>query len=137
MGLMGAEIGDQVVLPLDFSSYLGDKAAQKLFAIMVAQIDDAYVDFSKNMLIFVESDMPLEMFGLSTDTGKVDLMYNVTAEYEKPGGKFSIVFSNSAIIDCHYLFDSFLAALSVNLIRYKDMYPDLYEKAVVALEDIE
>ena len=34
-GLLGAEIGDEILLPLDFSSYLGDKAVMKLFAIMI------------------------------------------------------------------------------------------------------
>ena len=98
-------------MPLDFSDYLGDSAVMKLFAIMLAQVDGAYVDFSKALVHYIDADLPLSLFGIEPDTLDVNLHYTLKATYEQPNGKFSLVFSNSAIVDCHYIFDSFLTSL--------------------------
>jgi hypothetical protein len=87
----------------------------KLFAIMIAQIDDAYVDFSNAMVHFIDADLPLSMFGIEPDTLNVNLYYTLKATYEQPNGKFSLLFSNSAIVDCNYIFDAFISSLEVNL----------------------
>ena len=77
------------------------------------------------------------MFGLEPDTLKVDLFYKLKATYEEPNGKFSLLFSNSALIDCHYIFPSFINALKVGLAAFKEEYPLKYAEAMKALNKIE
>lgn len=134
--LMGAQIGDEIHLPLDFSYYMGDMAVMKLFAIMVAQIDDAYVNFSDAVLTFADLDIPLETFGIDANTFAVELIYTLKSTYERPNGKFSLIFSNAALVDCHYIFPSFLFSLEMNLEKIKDKNPELYEKAKEVLDKI-
>ena len=134
---MGAQIGDEIRLPLDFSYYMGDMAVMKLFAIMVAQIDDAYVDFSEAMLSYADLEIPLSIFGIEADTFAVELYYNLKSTYERPNGKFSLVFSNAALVDCHYIFPSFIFSLKRNLEKIKDKKPEIYEKAIEVLDNID
>ena len=108
VNLMGYQIGDEILVPLDFSSYLGDSAVMKLFAIMIAQIDDAYVDFSKAMVTYIDLDLPLSMFGITPDLLQVELQYKLKATYKRTNGKFRVAFTNSALIDCHHIFGSFI-----------------------------
>ena len=49
---IGGNIGDQVTYPMDFSSYLGDFALVKLFALMIFENDSMYVDFETMDLIY-------------------------------------------------------------------------------------
>ena len=109
--LMGANIGEKITVPLDFSGYFGDNAKAKLFALMIAGLQDAQV--YGNTLIYRDEFIPLEVFGIDPDDLVVDLVYELSATYDKPNGKFSLIFSESAIIDCHYIFSSFIVSLEV------------------------
>ena len=77
-------------MPLDFTKYFGDKAAIKFFALMVGQLDEAYLDFSTALLHFIDMDLPLEMFGLSPDVLYVEIPYTLQSTYERPNGKFAL-----------------------------------------------
>ena len=127
---MGAKIGDTILLPLDFSSYLGDKAAMKLFAIMIGQMDDAYVDFSNAMVKVLDANLPISAFGIDEDLLDVNLFYTLKETYSQPMGKFSMIFTNSAIVDCHYVFDSFLYSLRHNIKLQNESKPSPYFKKV-------
>ena len=116
---------------------MGDMAVMKLFAIMVAQIDDAYVDFSEAMLSYADLEIPLSTFGIEADTFAVELYYNLKSTYERPNGKFSLIFSNAALVDCHYIFPSFIFSLKRNLDKIKDKKPEIYEKAIEVLDNID
>ena len=76
------------------------------------------------------------MFGISQETIIVNLYYNLTATYQKPNGRFNLIFSNSAIIDCHYIFGAFIDSLKVALLPYKDEYPKAYNEAMELLSEI-
>ena len=113
---MGAQLGDQVLLPLDFSQYLGDSAVMKLFAIMVAEIEGVHIDLKNAMLHCGDIILPLEVFGITPDTFTIDLYYTLKGTYRHTNGKLSVTFNNAAFIDCHYVFDSFVNSLEVTLL---------------------
>lgn len=136
MKLMGANFGDRIAIPLDFSGYFGDSAKAKLFSLMLAGLDGADIDFKSNKMRYGDSVIPLEMFGIDPADFIIDLTYTLTASYEKPNGKFSLIFSESAIVDCHYIFSSFLVSIEVKLGEIESKYPEIYKKAVVVVEDI-
>ena len=89
------------------------------------------------MLTLADAEIPLEAFGIDVDTFAVELIYNLKSTYSKPGGKFSLIFSNAALVDCHYIFPSFIFSLERNLEKLKDTKPELYKKAMEVLTDIE
>ena len=95
----------------------------KLFAIMIAQIDDAYVDFSNQMLHFIDMDLPLSMLGITPDLLYLELPYTLKATYERTNGKIANIMTNSALIDCHYIFDQFLTTLEGNLEKFRIVFP--------------
>ena len=109
----------------------------KVFAIMLADIDDAYIDFSNAMLRFIDADLPLSMFGITPDILFIELPYTLKATYEKPSGKFGIGYTNSALIDCHDLFGSFIDSLKQNIEKFKTVNPAQYDSALKVLNDIE
>ena len=86
---------------------------------------------------YKNSKIPLEAFGIKSDDMIVNLVYTLKASYAKPNGKFSLIFSESAIVDCHYIFSSFIVSLEDKLEEIKDKYPDIYKEAKAALEDFE
>ena len=108
---MGAKLGDQVLLPLDFSHYLGDASVMKLFALMVAEIEGVHIDLANAMLHYGDIILPLEVFGITPDTFTIDLYYTLKGTYRHTDGKLSLVFNSAAFIDCHYVFDSFVDSL--------------------------
>ena len=59
----------------------------KVFAIMLAEIDDAYIDFSNAMLRFIDADLPLSIFGITPDILFIELPYTLEATYKKLSGK--------------------------------------------------
>ena len=79
-----------------------------------------YIDFADSTLHYAETKIPLEIFGITQETLIVNLYYNLKATYQKPNGRFNLIFSNSAIIDCHYIFGAFIDSLKVALLPYKD-----------------
>eukprot|EP00354_Favella_ehrenbergii_P007804 CAMPEP_0170452344 /NCGR_PEP_ID=MMETSP0123-20130129/1273_1 /TAXON_ID=182087 /ORGANISM="Favella ehrenbergii, Strain Fehren 1" /LENGTH=157 /DNA_ID=CAMNT_0010714317 /DNA_START=760 /DNA_END=1233 /DNA_ORIENTATION=+ len=123
MRLMGAEFGDKIEVPLDFSGWFGTQAKAKLFALMLAHHETAFIDMANQALVFNGDRIPLSVFGIEPEDLVVKLMYTLAATYEKPNGKFSLIFSESAIVDCHYIFSSFLESLEVNLEEIKDEHP--------------
>ena len=50
--VVGAKIGDDVNISLDFSNFLGEKPVAKLFALMIADMSESNVDFSSNTLFY-------------------------------------------------------------------------------------
>lgn len=76
----------------------------KFLAIMLADMDDAYIDVSTAMLSFIDADLPLSMFGITPDILYIELPYTLKATFDKPNGKFDMGYTNSALIDCHYIF---------------------------------
>lgn len=133
---MGAKIGDTIMLPLDFSGYFGDASVMKLFALMVVHMEDTHVDFDRLTLRHKGQEVPLSVFGISPEMAKFDLYYELAYTYDKPGGKFHLIFSNSALIDCHYVFTAFITAIEVNLEAIKIEHPKIYDDAIVILNDI-
>ena len=111
MQLMGASIGDRVGIPLDFSGYFGENAKAKLFALMIAGLENVDIDLAANTLLYEDSILPLELLGIDPNLTKVEILYTLTDTYTKPNGKFSLIFAESAIVDCHYVFPSFLLAI--------------------------
>ena len=75
------------------------------------------------MLHIIDAELPLSLFGIDPETLYVELQYNLKATYDKPHAKFSLFFSNSALVDCHYIFESFIASLKHNLEKNKYEQP--------------
>ena len=71
------------------------------------------------MLHVIDANVPLSMFRIYPETLYVELQYTLKATYDKPNAKFSLFFSNSALVDCHYIFDSFITSLKHNLEKNK------------------
>ena len=76
------------------------------------------------------------MLGINPEDLTVNLVYTLAATYDKPNGKFSLIFSESAIVDCHYVFSSFLQGIEKDIEKYKDKYPKIYNEAVATIEEI-
>lgn len=88
------------------------------------------------MLTYADLDIPLEAFGIDANTFAVELFYTLTSTYERPNGKFSLIFSNAALVDCHYIFPSFIFSLEKNLEKIKVTKPEIYQKAKEVLDQI-
>ena len=67
---------------------------------MLSTIDNARIDFEESTLILDDEIIPLESLGVEPEDLKVNLFYKLKATYESPNGKFSLIFSNSALVDC-------------------------------------
>ena len=127
--LVGAEIGDKVLLPLELSGHFGDQAAAKFFALMISEMESTHVDLATNSLIHNNSTIPLQAFGIDPESLVVNLEYTLDSTYDEPNGKFSLILSNSAIIDCNYVFPQFIGQLETSLDAIKDQYPEFYDEA--------
>lgn len=55
------------------------------------------------------------MLGINPDDLVVNFTYTLADSYDKSGGKFSLIFSESAIVDCHYVFSTFLFGIESDL----------------------
>ena len=80
--------------------------------------------------------LSLEVFGISPEDYTVDLVYEISATYDNPRGKFSLIFAESALVDCHYIFSGFIVGIEVKLEYFKDKYPEDYKKAIAVLNAI-
>lgn len=127
---MGANFGDTIAVPLDFSGYFGEKANVKLFALMVAGLDSVNVNIESQTISYGTDSIPLEVFGIDPEDMIVYLNYTLAATYDNPDGKFSLIFSESAIIDCHYIFDQFITSCEAKLDVIKDKDPEIYKLAI-------
>lgn len=103
---IGCSIGDQVVMPVDFSSYFGDQAIMNMLALMTYQIDGMYVDFETNHIRynFGNDAIPLSVLGIEPRDAVLNFYYTIKQTFSEPNGKFSLIFGNSAIIDCSRVF---------------------------------
>ena len=65
------------------------------------------------------------------------LNYTIDSIFEQGNGKFSLVFGNSAIIDCHYFFEQLIDGAMLFIEKYKDVDERTYWTAKLFLIDIE
>ena len=74
------------------------------------------------------------MFGIEADALIVNLPFKLKATFDKLNGKFSALFSNSAIVDCHYVFPSFIKGVEKSLKEIRLTHPLKYAEAIALLE---
>ena len=90
----------------------------KLLALMVYQVDGMYVEENVRELRYNNGldAIPLSLFGNLFETDyTLKLDYEITSTFEETNGKFNIIFGNSAIIDCKWVFPMFLEAILAKL----------------------
>lgn len=115
---IGSFIGDKVILPMDFSRFFGKQALFKLFALMVFEINDLSIDFESQEIILYQNVMsnftkvPLSTLGLSPEDYLLNFNFTVTQTYDESNAKFNLIFENSAIMECTWVFPEFLDTLS-------------------------
>ena len=79
MQAIGAEIGDEVHIPIDYSSLLGDRALTKLLALMCIEAEgEAFVDFKANEFVLTDERIPLAHIGLDEDIGVMNLNFTIS-----------------------------------------------------------
>lgn len=123
---------------MDFSSFFGDQALLKLFALMTLEIDSMQVDFDRLELRYDygNSSVPMSAFGIGPKNATIDLEFVVKQVYDEPNGKFSLVFGNAAMIDCSRVFAEFRDALLVKLEPYETLDPVIYNRGMKVLNEV-
>lgn len=62
--------------------------------------------------------------------------YKLKATFDKLNGKFTAVFQNSVIIDCHDLFPTFISALEISLKEIRISHPLKYAEAIILIDAV-
>ena len=103
---------------------------------MMLQMEDSQVDLASNTLKHRGTEIPLSLLGVGADTLIVDLPFKLKDTFDKLNGKFSSLFTNSAIVDCHYIFPNLIAGLETSLEGIKFSHPIKYIEAKAALSEL-
>ena len=106
---LGSKVGDKVSVYVDWgSSFSGVKAPRAhLFAMLTAGMENVTMNFEHELIMFNGTGFPFELLGIGEGSGW-DLTYKIKGTYEEADGKFSEVYGNVVLIDCHYLLNTII-----------------------------
>ena len=123
-----AKIGDKVTIPVDFSGVLGENSPQKLLALMLIESEVGFVDFDADEIVYEGERVAFGDFGVAASDYNTTLMlnYTISQSYEGPNGRYSLVFNNAAIINCHSVFGDLIDALLLKAAPLKEKDPEKY-----------
>ena len=76
-----------------------------LLALMLVETENGYIDFASREIIFNSQRVSLSELGVSDIDTVLRMSYTIADTYPEPNGKFSLYFSNAAMIDCTHVFD--------------------------------
>ena len=138
---LGVGKGDEVTISLDFGSIFSNVKAPKahLFALLAETVSNVTVDFEREMVQFQNLAIPWDMFGLGDTNGSnYNLTFRVKDTYASPDGKFSQIYGNAVLIDCHYVLNNVITELFLVLAAEQSkLSPEAYEYLLKALQHIQ
>lgn len=76
-----------------------------LLTLMLVETESGYIDFDSKEIVFNQKRVSLKELGIRDIDTVLHLTFTIAETYAEPNGKFSLYFSNAAMIDCTYVFD--------------------------------
>ena len=113
-----------------------------LLSLMTLEMDDISVDVDNSRLVTgINETVSFETLGLQGGYGDVptsiNLEYTVKEIFDDARGKFSVIFGNSAIIDCNYVFSQVIDAILAFIDTYQEVDPDAFKRAEKVVKQME
>ena len=83
-----------------------------LFSLLTHAVENVTVDFDREIIKANNFGIPFDLFGLGDSSGSdYSLTFKIRETYSQPDGKFSEVYGNAILIDCHYILDRVIIEL--------------------------
>ena len=137
---IGATIGDKISIPINLTPVLGDNSVKNLLSLMLVDSEGGYINYDTNELIFQDRVISLHELGVDEDEDEISKIlhfeYTIADTYQAPNGKFSLFFSNAAMVECSYVFSDLVSALIYNAQPLKESDEERYDEIVGLLEEI-
>ena len=115
---IGAKVGDKISIPIDLTPVLGDDSVKNLLSLMLIETEGGYVNYDTHELVFQGKAISLHELGVGEGEDEISRVlhfeYTIADTYQAPNGKFSLFFSNAAMVECSYVFSDLLSALIYN-----------------------
>ena len=120
------KVGDSALLSLDITSFLGKDAYMQIFAMLLEHDEEVTFDFVSRTIKHKDDDEAFQFFIPEAAEPWLDM--KIIDTFDQSYAKYSQIWGNVAILDCHYVMDELFASVLIEIAPLKVLKPDIWKK---------